>query len=218
MPTPANILTDIGESPTAAYPDVIMLALIVTGVVIAVHFLQAMIGRPRFDRGKSTILTRLIYLGLFVSVIVLAVTSFYAVIAHGAMHGWFLLIHVLAAGAFVGAFALIALLWAVPNLFGRGRPGRATSNDDDDDDDDDAEDALPASRRQRFGGLAKLAFWAMLITGVVTAGTMLLSMLPVFGTDDMLDLIAVHRYAGLALVVAVIIHFYLLVMGRFGRA
>lgn len=211
----ANLITKIGESPTKAYPDIIMLALIATGAVIAVHFLQAMIGRPRYDRRKSNILARLIYLGLVVSVLVLAVTSFWSVLMHGGMHGWMLLIHVVAAGAFVGAFALIAVLWAVPNLFGRSRAERATTNDENDDED---VDTMRPARRQRFGGLAKLAFWTMLIAGVVTAGTMLLSMLPVFGTDDMLDLIALHRYAGLVLAVAVLIHFYLLVMGRFGRA
>jgi hypothetical protein len=67
------------------------------------------------------------------------------------------------------------------------------------------------------GRAARAALWLVIACGWVTAGTMLLSMLPLFGTDQMEWLLMVHRYAGLALTLVALTHVGLLALGRLGR-
>ena len=59
-------------------------------------------------------------------------------------------------------------------------------------------------------------FWIILAAGLVTSLTMLFSMLPLFGTDGLHDLLDIHRYSGLVVVVAAILHFYGVVLQRLG--
>ncbi len=46
---------------------------------------------------------------------------------------------------------------------------------------------------------------------------MLLSMLPVLGTQQMNQMITIHRYAGLVLVIATIVHLYTVVLSKLRR-
>jgi hypothetical protein len=212
-----DLLQELGADPAAAYPRVIAAALIAAGAVIVLHLLIALLRGATGVRPKWNWLSRLIYLGFFASVAVLAGTSFYAVIAHGAMHGWFLLLHLFGAGAFVVLLPLIALQWSFACRFFQKKPQSPVP----------ADPALPPALArkvnpprtppQRFSWLGKLAFWLILISGVATAGSMLLSMLPLLGTDDMLAAINVHRYAGLVCVVALMVHFYTVLLGKMGR-
>jgi hypothetical protein len=176
-----------------------------TAIVLALHLVFSL-ARGKCDRRpRWALLTKLIYLSTFASVLVLGVTSFYSVIDHGAMHGWFLLIHVASAGGFVVCLMLIALIWALPSRPCAGSNVRA---------DDPLHETKSAAR---FGSITKLCFWLILISGVVTAGSMLLSMLPLMGTESLLQMITLHRYAGLVLVVSMLIHGYSVMLGRLGR-
>jgi hypothetical protein len=64
--------------------------------------------------------------------------------------------------------------------------------------------------------MPKLMFWIILLGGFVVTMTMLLSMLPLFGTDGLYQLLDIHRYAGLLVVVALAIHLYAVVLQRLG--
>jgi cytochrome b subunit of formate dehydrogenase len=59
-------------------------------------------------------------------------------------------------------------------------------------------------------------FWVILVAGLIVIGTMILSMLPVFGTHGLELLLAIHRYAGLAVVAATVLHLYATLLPRFG--
>ena len=59
-------------------------------------------------------------------------------------------------------------------------------------------------------------FWLILVGGLAVSATMLFSMLPLFGTDDLHCLLDIHRYSGLVVVVAMIFHFYSVVLQRIG--
>ena len=59
--------------------------------------------------------------------------------------------------------------------------------------------------------------WLILAAGLIAASTMLVSMLPVFGTDGLLRLLNIHRYSSLLVVVALLFHFYGVGLQRFGR-
>ena len=198
----ANILSDLGNDPAGRYGKIVTYTLIATAVVLVLHFLIALSRGKGERRPRWAMLTKLIYLGTVVTVLILAVTSFYSVLDHGAMHGWFLLLHAGSAGGFVVCLMLIAIIWAMPSQFRLGgRPDSPT------------EQSQPA----RFAPMTKLAFWLMLISGVVTAGTMLISMLPLLGTEQLLQMINLHRYAGLLLVVSTLVHVYNVLLGRLGR-
>ena len=62
--------------------------------------------------------------------------------------------------------------------------------------------------------MPKAAFWLLLASGFLVSGTMFLSMLPWFGTDGLHRLLDIHRYSGLVAVVALVLHFYGVVLQR----
>jgi cytochrome b subunit of formate dehydrogenase len=131
----------------------------------------------------------------------LGVTSFVAMIRFGALGGWWLFIHMFGAGAFTVALPVLALTWCQANRFGCSAQPACD------------EGQAPTSR---FPCLAKAMFWVILAAGLVVTGTMLLSMLPLFGTQGLELLLDVHRYAGLAVVAAMILHLYAALLPRFG--
>ena len=210
----ANIINNLGDNPAGLYPDAVRIGLIAAASTIVAHLLlNLFFGSEKLRRPRWSLLTKLIYLATVFSVGALAVTSFYAVLSHGAMHGWFLLIHVMAAGMFVGVLMCMAVMWAATSRFGIAKCDKEQTSTD----------AAKAASDQadqpgeRFTCLSKVAFWVILVSGIATAGTMLLSMLPLFGTDDMQDLITAHRYAGLLLVIATLLHVYLAILAKFRR-
>ena len=141
------------------------------------------------------------YLGTLASVTVLGVTSFVAMIRFGALGGWWLFIHMFGAGAFTVVLPVLALTWCQANRFGCSAQPAGDQGQS------------PASR---FPCLAKAMFWVILAAGLVVTGTMLLSMLPLFGTHGLELLLDIHRYAGLAVVAALILHLYAALLPRFG--
>ena len=136
------------------------------------------------------------YLGAVVSVAVLGITSFYTVLQFGGMHGWWLFCpYVRRAGALTGVLPLLALTWCGTNRF--ERMTRQQRN----------EAVWP-----RFFWIPRVMFWLFLLAGFTVLITMLVSMLPIFGTDDVL--LDIHRYAGLLAVVVLFIHVYCVLLQR----
>ena len=205
QPTLANLINDLGTSPTAMYPKVIVAALIATAALLLLHLLISLAKGHRPARPRWRLITKLIYIGAIVSVLILGATSFISVLSAGAMHGWFLFLHLFGAGAFVVFLMLIAIIWAVPSKL-CGSTCKVASDDPD-----------AAVEAPRFHCLTKLAFWLILLSGTITAGTMLLSMLPVLGTQEMNQMITLHRYAGLVLVIATMVHLYTVVLAKMRR-
>jgi hypothetical protein len=198
-----NVSTDLAgmlQHPGKAYPAVVALTLIALLAMLVLHLVLALIGgRAAKPRRRFNGWEKLVYLGTLASVSVLAVTSYYSVLRLGAMHGWWLFVHMFGAGAFVGALPVLALTWCVANRFPRAR-------------DADREDACAP----RFFWIPKVMFWLLLVSGLVVILTMLLSMLPLFGTDGLHVLLDIHRYSGLLVVVVLVIHFYCVLLQRAG--
>ena len=178
-------------------PAVIILAPVVTVVVLSLHLAMTLWARTRVaPRPRWGALTRLVYGFWLVSVVILAGTAFWGILAHDVMEGWLLLSHVVVAGPFLALLAVLAVIWAHACRF---TPGGEP-------------------RDRRFGFLARLTFWVLLATGTATSLTMLLAMLPVFSSSALEELAAAHRYAGLALLLSAMIHLYLVVLSRLSRA
>ncbi len=140
----------------------------------------------------------LVYLATVVSVTILGVTSFYSVIRFGVLDGWWLFAHMFGAGAFVFVLPVLAITWGLANRFGRRAVGEDESRGED----------------ARFFWLPKLMFWLLLVSGLAVCLTMLLSMLPLFGTEGLEILLDIHRYTGLLVVVALVIHLYCMIIQR----
>ena len=177
-------------------------ALIGAGVVLILHVLLVFVSRPDsgYERESWSIWEKLVYLGVMGAVGVLGFTSFYAVIQTGVMGGWMLFAHMFGAGAFVVALPVIAITWAESSRFGQRTDLSAEE----------------AGYDAPFFWIPKVMFWILLGSGLVVIMTMLLSMLPLFGTDGLLRLLDIHRYAGLLAVIAAIFHLYGVVLQRVG--
>lgn len=153
--------------------------------------------------------SRLVHLVTLVSFFVLAVSGFWPVLAgQDRLAGYWLGVHTMTGTVFATGLAAMALLWAHAAAFeahdGRWlRRGGLMRRGDD----------LPAGR---LDAGQKLFFWALLTLGLVSLGTILLSMIPLFGAEGLGWLYEVHRYAGLALAVLVVLHTYRQTLGRPG--
>lgn len=137
-------------------------------------------------------ISKLVYVAFLAVVLVLAVSSFGSILQAGHMQGYALLAHIAAAGAFVFLLLAVALLY-LPT--GR-RPGQPGFTSDD-----------------RWW-IARWSAWALVISSLIAAGTMFLSMLPILDTAGLIEVAALHRYAGLAVVIAAIFHAYALLCTR----
>ena len=191
-------LSDLLKHPGEAFSSVLTVVLLATVGLVLLHLVLALMGgRASRPRRRLNLWERLVYLGALVSVAGLGLTSFYSVLAYGAMSGWWLFAHMFGAGAMTGVLPLLAITWAGPSRFGLGP---AT----------DEEDTYAA----RFFWIPKLLFWLFLTSGLAVILTMLLSMLPIFGTDGLHVLLDIHRYAGLMAVVVLTLHFYCVLLQR----
>lgn len=167
-------------------------------VIMVLHLVVALIlrGSPA-ERKRWNLWDILIYLGLLGCVAVLAVTSFVEVLRHGELGGWPLFFHMFGAGTFTAVLTLFALSWAHLNQF---EVGPSTG-------------AVPPPK---FSWLPKLMFWVIIASGLVVTMTMLIGMLPIFGSDGFHVLLDIHRYSGLIVVLAVVLHFYAVTVHRIG--
>jgi hypothetical protein len=116
-----------------------------------------------------------------------AVTGFGGWLRSEELRGWLLLIHMLAAPLFIAGLTLLAVTRADRCRFGPS--------------------GGPVASGQ------KLAFWAAITLGLASTGTMLMAMLPVFGYAGQETLTEIHRYCGLGLAGAVVLHLALLAAG-----
>lgn len=180
--------------PTLPFKTVVIYTGIGLAVVLAVGFLLTLTTNRRKTIGvRRSWLSRLLYLVFLASVCVLAASSFGSILRFGHMHGYALLAHVSAAGAFV--FLLLAIAWLY-----------LPWQDEDDG-------PIPNDQRWWFG---RWTAWALVVSSLVAAGAMFLSMLPVLETPSLLTAAAVHRYAGLAVTVFAALHLYAITCTRFG--
>lgn len=199
----SNLATvGMAGSASVVFRGILPLTLLGVLVVAVVHLILVLARRrgtvPRSCWGWWA---SLVYLGTLASVAVLGVTSFVAVIRFGTLGGWWLFIHMFGAGVFTFVLPVLALTWCEASLFGRPAPAAG------------AEGQTPPAR---FLGLAKAMFWVILAAGLTVIGTMIVSMLPVCGTDGLQLLLDIHRYAGLVVVAATVLHLYAALLPRIG--
>jgi hypothetical protein len=184
----------------AAFRWAVPVTLIAAVVLIVIHLALVVIRRGETpERPRWNLWEVFVYWATVLCVALLGVTAFFAVLRYGVLDGWLLFVHMFGAGALVAVLPLLAITFAEANRFGNasGYGGTETA-------------------AVRFFWLPKLMFWLLLVSGLAVSLTMLISMLPVYGTDGMNNLLDVHRYSGLVAVVAMILSVYGVVLQRLG--
>jgi len=173
------------------------LTLISLPLVIAAIVIHAVIIRPR--RAAETTAAPCprrweiaAYLLLLVGILMLALTGLSGVILHGpaSLAGWKLWLHFASAPLFIIMLLLVVIAWGERSRF------------------DTPADATPFSTGSR------ILFWLVAFCGFAALLTIVLSMAPIFSSDAQHTLYAIHRYAALFTVLAVIAHAYTLLLHR----
>jgi formate dehydrogenase subunit gamma len=196
------------------YQTLSILAIAGTAGVCALHYLAVGRRRPRPGLGRPAILRynlweRFLHLVLLATFLVLAVTAYWASIGWGGpMTGYSLMIHTTCGAVFAVAVAAMLITWAVGNAFGKHdcrwvEKGGPWSTRDD----------LPAGR---FDAGDKIFFWAAGVLTLILLLSMLLSMVPLFGTAGQHLMYDIHRYAALVLMVLTLWHAYITTLAKPG--
>lgn len=116
---------------------------------------------------------RAFLVALVAIIFVLTVTAA-PVLAGGHLGGPMLLLHMMASGALVFVLPVFAIYYL----------SRSISS-------------------LHSGGLERLGFWTLLVSGLMTIATMFICMMPIPATQTMQQLVELHGYAGFAMVPAV---------------
>jgi hypothetical protein len=174
---------------------------VVTALVLAIGHgvMTSMRGRRSgVTIRRWSVLELLVYAVFVITTALLGVTAIWSMAAAGMMRGWFLWLHLSAAGAFVVVLAIMAVMWCAAGSAGNGehvKPGKPV----------------------RFTPLGRACFWVILASGWVAMATILVNMWAYLGTHNQDRTVAIHRWAGLVLVVAAVLHLYSLLTARLGR-
>jgi hypothetical protein len=178
-----------------SFPRLLMMAGIATLVALVLCTLFVVkTNRRAEDRKGRGWLSRAIY-GVFIAMIgVLAISSFGSVLLFGHLAGYALLAHLAAGGSFV------FLLLAIAGLY---LPLNASSGDG----------FLTADHRW---WVARWSALLLVLSSLVAAGTMFLSMLPILDTEGLVEVATLHSYCGLVVVIAAIFHAFALLCTRLG--
>lgn len=177
------------------YTSAISIAAVATVIIVVGSALLALVtNRKATDAPNRNPLSLAIYLAFWAIIATLAGSSFWSIFQFGHMSGYALLIHIAAAGGFV------FLLLAVATLY---LPHGARAGD-------------ASFRPDHRWWFARWSAWLLVVSCIVTAGTMFAAMLPILDTQGLVDITAVHRYAGLLAAVAAVLHLYSLICTRLG--
>jgi formate dehydrogenase subunit gamma len=190
------------------YRVIVLIAIAATIAAIAGHFL--LFGPKRVDKpGKGKAVRRfrigevLLHAMTLTSFLVLALTGMIPVLAlKSGLHGWFWVLHMIAAPFFVFGLYLLIAVWARDCGFGlhdwewAKKFGGYLWGDKH----------APADK---FNAGQKAYFWVVGLLGLLTLLTGLGRISPVFGAEGQDLLYQVHRYVALMFVLAGIVHFYL---------
>lgn len=210
------------------FQTVAIVALLVTFVGIALHWILTPAGGPRcpvsggihvfslllIEQRSSLLgaLKKLCYLVAMVCFVVLAITGFYPTLVRGTnISGFLMYIHATFAPVFALCLAILAITWASSHRFVASdcpwllRLLRRVTRL-----------RLPADDRGWCCSLVvyKLTFWAILFLALPLILSIVVSMFHLLGTDWQHITMTTHRWTSLVFAIVVIIHTYLAIRLR----
>ncbi len=168
------------------------------------------------EQSASTLgaLKKLCYLVSIVCFLLLGLTGFYPVLVHGEhISGYMMMLHATLAPIFAICLAILAITWASQYRFSQGDCPwlqgllrRVTRLH------------IPAEAAEGPCKCAattqKIVFWAIVVLALPLILSIVLSMLPLFGTHWQEFAMAAHRWTAVVFAVAVLVHTYLAVRIR----
>jgi len=196
------------------YQTISIIAFLITLAGIVLHRLVSPSHKKR--KRKSTkklspvgILRILVYLFALLCFVVLAVTGFYPLLVLGEhISGYLVMVHATFAPIFAVCLAVLAMMWA-----GRCRfvysdwpwferfVQRITS----------VKSSSEEAPSKSSGLEQKMAFWLIIFLALPLILSIVLIMLPLFGTHCQELLLSVHRYTALVFALVAIVHTYLVI-------
>ena len=196
------------------YQTISIIAFLITLAGIVLHRLVSPSHKKR--KRKSTkklspvgILRILVYLFALLCFVVLAVTGFYPLLVLGEhISGYLVMVHATFAPIFAVCLAVLAMMWA-----GRCRfvysdwpwferfVQRITS----------VKSSSEEAPSKSSGLGQKMAFWLIIFLALPLILSIVLIMLPLFGTHCQELLLSMHRYTALVFALVAIVHTYLVI-------
>ncbi len=194
------------------FATVATISLVATVVLVVGHFAIFRSRGP--DAGEKTVRRwggwqRFVHAITTLCFVVLAITGFAGALCLGRLEGWWLMAHVAASLPFAIGLSVTAVSLADPCRFARpdGEWLRRGGGH------------FGGGRRPaagRFDTGQKLFFWLVLVFGFASLASMMLETTPLFSQRGLSILHAVHRYSGLGLLIAVILHTYVTMLAKPG--
>ena len=135
---------------------------------------------------------KLVCAATILTVLVLAMTGFWALVRGEAMSGYGLMLHCTVAPVFCLFLAVTAVMWAERSRFEGG----------------------DGQRGNRAVALRKTFFWLMILAGIPVILSMVLSMVPLYGTMGQEILYELHRWSTVIFVIVVVVWGALLVSSQ----
>lgn len=170
------------------FERVAVAALTVTPVALIAHFLLRGRTRSSVADAHAACWPALLTLA---GAATCAVTALTPLLSGQSMRGWWMFAHVAAAPLLMAGLIAVAL---------RRAPRKTCNNH--------PAGASPADKAGDSRSVSGLPGWVTAGIGVVAVGSILLNMPAWFGQEDMSLLVSIHRYAGLALGIAAMLHVY----------
>ena len=154
----------------------------------------------------------LVYLLALFCFVVLAVTGFYPMLVLGEhISGYFVMVHATFAPVFTICLAVLAVMWARSCRFNRNDwpwfqriVQRVTL----------VKSANEEEFRKSSGFGQKITFWLIICLALPLILSIVLIMLPIFGTHSQEFFLSLHRYTAMVFSLVVIVHTYLLIRSR----
>lgn len=154
---------------------------------------------------------KLVYLLALLSFIILAVTGFYPTLIKGEhISGYLIMIHATFAPILAICLAVLAVMWAGKSIFNTKdwpwfqrfveRVTLVKINEDSSD------------KKSCIG--QKIGFWLIIFLSLPLIMSIILSMLPYFGTYWQELFILIHRYTALVFAIVVLIHTHLIIIAQ----
>ncbi|HEY3323370.1 MAG TPA: hypothetical protein VGP72_23140 [Planctomycetota bacterium] len=175
-------------------------------VAVALVCAHALLYKPKSAALKGDPNTRLglvrvlVYLGLAAGFLSLIATGFVPTVAGMKLHGWILMAHVGSGPLFIVCLLVSLLIW--------GETCCLTPSD--------FSGTYPVEPAPRCYVGQKITFWCGMFLGTVVLISAILPLVWATVAEIQHCLLAIHRYSALALIVAGIVHAYLLLAGRPG--
>ncbi len=162
---------------------------------------------PEQKHSPVGILRKLVYLLAFICFIILLITGFFPLLVLGkSMSGYWMTVHVTAAPIFAVCLAVLVIMCADRSRFDKNYwpwLQRIVHRE-----------PLNRDEPSKYELAQKICFWAIMVLAVPLILSIVLSMLPFFGTDEQKLLLILHRYSAMTISLIIIFYTYVIVRAK----